>query len=152
MNGTEARKTAIEPTRRFIRSYDDLDVYRRSMALLKPVHRLVLRFPDYEKFDLASQMRRACKSVPANIAEGYGKRRSAKEFQFFLSNALGSATEMEVHLKIARELEYLSEDDYVTLFTEYEIVGKQLFRLMQHWRTLESASPTSHVQEPNHEV
>ena len=118
------------------------------MALLKPVHRAVLRFPDYEKFDLASQVRRACKSVPANIAEGYGKRRSAKEFQSFLSNALGSSTEMEVHLKIARELEYLSEGEFATLFAEYEIVGKQLFRLMQHWRTLEAPSPISRLKEP----
>jgi len=140
---------AAEETRKFIRRYDDLDVFQRSMALLKPIHDLVLKFPDYEKFDLANQMRRASKSIPANIAEGYGKRRSAKEFQAFLSNALGSATEMEVHLKIARTLEYISEDEYRTLQAEYEIIGKQLYRLMQHWRTLESSPPTSHLQEPH---
>ena len=64
-----------------IKSFHDLEVYQRGMALLRPVHDLVLTFPDYEKFDLASQLRRACKSVPANIAEGYAKRRSAKEFR-----------------------------------------------------------------------
>ena len=134
-------------TRKFIRSYEDLDVYQRSMALLKPVHDMVLKFPDYEKFDLANQLRRASKSIPANIAEGYGKRRSAKEFQSFLSHALGSATEMEVHLKIARALDYISADEFTWLHAEYEIVGKQLYRLMQHWRTLDSPAPTSHLQE-----
>ena len=50
--------------------------------------------------------------------------------------------------KIARELEYVSSDDYATLASEYEIVGKQLYRLMQHWRTLDSSPPTSRLQEP----
>jgi four helix bundle protein len=148
----ERTVVCAEPARRFIRSYDDLDVFQRSMALLKPIHAAVLRFPDYEKFDLASQLRRACKSIPANIAEGYGRRRSAKEFQSFLSNALGSATEVEVHLKIARELDYLSESEFNGLLGAYQIIGKQLYRLMQHWRTIDSSPPSSHLQEPNHEV
>jgi four helix bundle protein len=143
----QALVCAEEP-RKFIRRYDDLDVFQRSMSMLKPIHRAVMSFPDYEKFDLSNQMRRASKSIPANIAEGYGKRRSAKEFQSFLSHALGSATEMEVHLKIARELEYISDQAYASLQGEYEIIGKQLYRLMQHWRTLDSPSPTSHLQEP----
>jgi four helix bundle protein len=119
------------------------------MALLKPTHAVALRLPDYEKFDLANQIRRAAKSIPANIAEGYGKRRSAKEFQSFLSNALGSATELEVHLKVARELDYLPDDVTSALISECEIVGKQLYRLMQHWRTIETTLPTSHLQEPS---
>lgn len=56
--------------RRPIRSFRDLEVYQRSWALLQPVHILALTFPDYEKFDLANQVRRAAKSIPANIAEG----------------------------------------------------------------------------------
>lgn len=56
------------------RGYRDLDVYKRSFALLGPVHTLVKTFPDYEKWDLAQQMRRAAKSIPANIAEGYALR------------------------------------------------------------------------------
>lgn len=137
-----------EPVRKFVRSYSDLDVFQRSMAPLKPVHAAALRLPDYEKYDLASQIRRAASSIPANIAEGYGRRRSAKEFQSFLSNALGSATELEVHLKVARELEYLPEEVTIALIAECQIVGKQLFRLMQHWKTIETSLPTSHLPEP----
>jgi hypothetical protein len=43
------------------KGYEDLEVFRRGLALQKPIHGLVLRFPDYEKYDLANQMRRACK-------------------------------------------------------------------------------------------
>jgi len=138
-----------EPKRKYIRSYEDLDVFQRAMALLKPVHQAVLGFPKYEQYDLASQIRRACKSIPANIAEGYGKKRSAKEFQAFLSNALGSATELEVHLRIAYELEYLDEETSTRLIAECHIIGQQLYRLMQHWRTIEASLPTSHLQEPS---
>jgi four helix bundle protein len=120
-----------------IRSYRDLEVYQRGMALLKPIHALVLTFPDYEKFDLASQLRRACKSVPANIAEGYAKRRSAKEFRAYLANAMGSATEMEVHLEIARELGYITDEECARLVDEYQILARQLYRLIEKWRSFE---------------
>jgi len=53
-----------------ITSYRDLDVYKRLMKALVAVHKMVLSFPEYERFALADQMRRASKSVPTNIAEG----------------------------------------------------------------------------------
>jgi four helix bundle protein len=116
------------------------------MKLLRPVHELVLGFPDYEKFDLANQLRRASKSVPANIAEGYAKRRSAKEFRAYLANAMGSATEMEVHLEIARELRYMSDERCAELVSEYQIVARQLYRLIEKWRTIDLRPPTSDLQ------
>ena len=140
-----------QPARRFIRTYEDLDVYQRAMDALMRVHRLVLNFPDYEKFDLAHQLRRSSKSVPANIAEGYAKKRSPKEFRAFLTNALGSATEVEVHLKIACRLEYVGDHEARELIAEYEIIGKQLYRLIEHWRKLDSPRPTSDLSEPPRE-
>ena len=115
-------------------------MYRRAFALLKPVHDLVLRFPDYEKYDLCNQMRRASKSVPSVIAEGYARNRSPKEFCSYLSQALGSANEMEVHFEVARELGYIGQEDYEHFVGEYRIVGKQLTRLIQYWRSRESQS------------
>jgi four helix bundle protein len=126
-----------------IKSFHDLEVYKRGMALLKPVHDAVLTFPDYEKFDLANQLRRASKSVPANIAEGYARRRSAKEFRAYLANAMGSATEMEVHLEIARKLGYLSADESACLVSEYQILARQLDRLIEKWRGPDLRPPTS---------
>ncbi len=58
-----------------ITTYRDLEVYRRSMQALIAVHKMPLSFPDYEKFALADQVRRASKSIPTNIAAGYGRRR-----------------------------------------------------------------------------
>ena len=116
-----------------IRSYEDLEVYQRAMALLTQVHRLALDLPDFERYNLADQMRRASKAIPANIAEGYGKRRSAREFKAYLTTALGSANEMLVHLKIAADLDYVPREHCDELTAAYTIVGKQLHRLIERW-------------------
>ena len=125
---------ALAPPQKAIHSYEDIEAFQRAMTLLKPIHELALSLPDYERFDLASQMRRACKSIPANIAEGYGKKRSAKDFRSYLANALGSTNELLVHLQIAQSLGYIKVDESETLIDDYRIVGKQLTRLMERWR------------------
>lgn len=134
--------------RRFVRSYADLDVYQRGMSLLKPVHDLALTLPDYEKYDLANQMRRACKSVPTNIAEGYGRRRSPKEFKQFLTTAMGSATEMEVHLEIAHRLGYVGDQQFTDLQDGYRVIARQLYRLIEHWHSVDTRPPNSDLSEP----
>ena len=116
-----------------IRSYEDLEVYQRAMALLTQVHRLALDLPDFERYNLADQMRRASKAIPANIAEGYGKRRSAREFKAYLTTALGSANEMLAHLKIAADLDNVPREHCDELTAAYTIVGKQLHRLIERW-------------------
>lgn len=116
------------------KGYEDLEVYRRAFSMLTPVHQLALSFPDYEKYDLANQMRRAAKSVPTNIAEGYARRRSPREFCSYLAISVGSANEMEVHIKIARELNYASEALSAPMLVEYQTIGKQLTKLIQYWR------------------
>jgi four helix bundle protein len=73
------------------RGYRGLEVYQRSLDALVRVHELVASLPDFEKYDLASQLLRASKSLAANIAEGYAKRRSPKEFIAYLTSALASA-------------------------------------------------------------
>jgi four helix bundle protein len=103
------------------------------MGLLAPLHVLVRRLPEVERFELASQLRRAAKSIPANIAEGYGKKRSAKEFKSYLGHALGSANEVIVHLEIAVAVGYVTQEDIQALVDGYEIVAKQLFRLIESW-------------------
>lgn len=122
-----------------IRSYEDIEAYQRAMRLLSPVHRLVLNFPEYERFELASQLRRATKSILANIAEGYGKNTSVREFKAYLNNALGSANETIVHLKVAQELGYVAPEDVEELIAGYTVVAKQLHRLRDTWQTFGSA-------------
>ena len=124
--------------------YERLDVYQRAIALLPRVHAVFLMLPDVERYELASQMRRASRSVPTNIAEGYAKRRSSKEFCAYLTTAMGSANEMEVHLKIAAQIGYLDSDVHHQLVGDYSIVGKQLNRLIASWR----GSPVTSDQQP----
>jgi four helix bundle protein len=114
--------------------FRDLDVYKRSMALLKPVLTLSLELPGYEKYDLASQMRRASKSIVANIAEGYALRVAPRLFCKHLRIAYGSASEMRAHFDVALELGYISSAVHEDFQGQYTIVAKQLFKLWQHWR------------------
>jgi four helix bundle protein len=126
----EVGKTAQGP----IRSYEDLDAFKRALALVRRVHEFALTLPEYERFDLCSQVRRASKSVPANIAEGYGKRRSSRHFKVYLENAIGSANEMVVHLQIAQSLNYGEAATLDDMIEGYRVVGRMLVRLAQNWR------------------
>ncbi|HEY7269974.1 MAG TPA: four helix bundle protein [Dehalococcoidia bacterium] len=118
---------------RELQGYRALEVYQRSMDALVLVHELAATLPEFEKYDLASQLRRASKSVPANIAEGYAKRRSAKEFVSFLGNAMGSANEVQVHLEIGVRLKYFSGERTAAVGDEYDIIGRQLTQLIRSW-------------------
>jgi len=117
------------------KGYEDLEGYQRAFALQKPIHQLVLEFPDYEKYDLANQMRRACKSVVSNIVEGYARQRSPRELCSYLAVSVGSANEAEGHLKTAHALDSVVEARAAEFIEEYQIVGKQLTRLIQFWRS-----------------
>ena len=117
-----------------IASYRDLEVYRRSMGVLIDVHRMIAGFPAYELRELGSQMRRASKSVPLNIAEGYGRRKSEKDFKCFLSTAMGSANEMVVCLEMCKLLDYSASEDCDKLIASYDELGRMLNGLIQSWR------------------
>jgi four helix bundle protein len=138
-----------------IQSFEDLEVFRRAMALVKPVHDLVRDFPPFEQADLGQQMRRASKSVPANIAEGFSRRLTARDFKLYLAHALGSANEMTVHLRIAVALEYAPELKLGPLIEEYRILARQLARLIQVWRDprereIPSPRPTPRLIHSDH--
>lgn len=80
-----------------IRSYKDLIVWQKSVKLVSAIYQLTRKFPRFEQFGLASQMQRAAVSIPANIAEGYG-RNTKNEYANFLRIAHGSLTELETLL------------------------------------------------------
>jgi four helix bundle protein len=91
------------------RSYRDLVGWQRAMQLSRASYAVARRLPDWETFGLASQIRRASASVPAQIAEGHGSAYRG-EFPRFLSIAQGSLTEPETHLLLCVEVDYLRRE------------------------------------------
>ena len=102
------------------RSYKDLVVWQKGIALAKVIYRLTQSFPAEEKFGLVSQMRRAVVSIPSNLAEGQA-RHTAGEFVQFISHAEGSAAELDTQLILAVELGFTKK---ATALTTYEMVDE----------------------------
>jgi four helix bundle protein len=95
---------------RWIDRGEDLDVFQRAYQVSLVVHRAGLRFPRIERFALADQVRRASKSICANLAEGFGRQRlSRPEFRRFVVMAIGSAEEMQVWALYCRDLGDIDE-------------------------------------------
>ncbi len=119
-----------------IKSYRDLDVYKRSRQLLLPVYQLAEKLPQDERFDLRDQMRRAAKSVIDNIVEGYSHKETPAKAKSFWRNSMGSANEMVEHLEQVILLNYSASASVQPLADEYTVIAKQLNQLIQNWKTL----------------
>ena len=117
-----------------IASYKDLRIYQRSYELALEIHKATAKFPVQERRELGSQLRRAATSVPINIAEGYGRKRSPEDFKRFLVIALGSSNEVSVILDLVRDLGYLQKETHLRLAQDYTDVGKGINKLIQVWR------------------
>ena len=113
-----------------IRSYRDLRVWQEGMALAEACYLLTKRFPKDELFGMTSQIRRAASSVPANIAEGYG-RNSKGDYIQFLRIAQGSLKELETHLTLSGRVGLVAESETKNAMEECDRLGKMLHRLIQ---------------------
>lgn len=111
-------------------NYKNLIVWEKSVTLSVYVYEVVAKFPEYEKFALASQMRRSSVSVPSNIAEG-SKRGTKKDFKNFLCIASGSGAELETQIHIANRLGYIQENDYDRLCGELDEIMKMIGGLVK---------------------
>jgi len=105
--------------------FHKLTTWRKAMQLTKKVYEATRTFPDFEKFGLCSQLRRAAVSVPSNIAEG-SQRGSDKDFAQFLRIAKGSLAEIQTQILIAKELEYLSEEALKSILGDISGLSKML--------------------------
>ena len=119
------------------RSYRDLDVWKRSMALAEAVWRLSSRFPAEERFGMTSQLRRAATSVPANIAEG-AERHGTGEFLHFLGIASGSLAETETFLMLAERLGLIPPEKLKDALDQSEEIGRMLNGLKRSLRSRSS--------------
>lgn len=110
--------------------YKTLKAWQHAQRLAIESVRASRRFPDYEQAALADQLRRACYSVPLNIAEG-NTRYGSRECRRFLDTARGSLAEVETILEMARELEYLTAADFGRLEALTSETGRTLWGLLK---------------------
>src|SRR5256885_4069856 len=113
-----------------MKDFRDLKVWDRAHQLTLRVYKVSAHFPREELFGLISQMRRCSASIEHNIAEGCGKRGN-NEFQRFLQIASGSASELEYHLLLARDLNFLTDTDYRELNEELSTLRRMLTSRLQ---------------------
>ena len=112
-----------------MQNFRDLNVWKKGHELALAVYRVSAAFPKGEQYGLTSQIRRACTSIPANIAEGCG-RGSNTELARFLQIAMGSASELEYHLLLARDLGFLNEPGYEALAGQVTEIKRMLTSLI----------------------
>jgi four helix bundle protein len=110
--------------------FRDLKVYQQAYQLAMEIFRESKSFPKEEKYSLTDQIRRASRSVPANIAEGYRKKRYPKMFVSKMVDADGEATETQVWLDFARDCGYLTPQIQAKLTKGYEEIGRMLGRMI----------------------
>ncbi len=118
-----------------IQSYRDLLVWQKSMDLAVTCYVETKSFPREELYGLTSQIRRSAASVPANIAEGYG-RDSKGAYGQVLKNAQGSVKELETHVMLSRRIGLVSEECETTLLARADEIGRMLRALI---RSIESS-------------
>jgi four helix bundle protein len=110
-----------------LQGFEDLEVFRRAYRVSLEVHRASLEFPRIEQWALADQIRRASKSVCANLVEGFGRQAWSKsEFRRFLMMATGSADEMQVWTLYARDLGYIGAEAAERWRGEYREIARML--------------------------
>ncbi len=116
-----------------IRSYADLEVYQESYKLVLEIYQISKAMPEAERRELGYQLRRAAVSIPANIAEGCGRKESVAEFKHFLRTALGSNNEVRVLVDLVHDLGYINKETHTDLSRRYEVNGRRLYALIQRW-------------------
>ncbi len=130
-----------------IRGYRDLEVWQKAMDMAVACHQLAACFPANEQYGLASQLRRAAVSVPANIAEGKG-RRGKREFIRFLLIAHGSLAEVETHLELAKRLGYAKPSRAEELQDQAAEVGRMINGLVKALKTRSNSDPRAPTPKP----
>lgn len=114
----------------FAKSFRDLEVYQESLALALEIHEFAKTLPPEERFVLADQMRRASRSVPANISEAWRKRRYKAAFIAKLSDAETEAAEMQCWLDFSLKAKYMNQTVYKDFDQRYECVISKLITMI----------------------
>lgn len=125
-----------------MRNYRDLEVWAKAHSLTLPLYRNSQKFPREEIYGVTSQLRRAAASIGANLAEGCGRRTNA-EFARFVRIALGSASELDYHLLLSRDLGFLGDREFAQALKELTSVRKMLTSLLNRVQVEVETKPNS---------
>jgi four helix bundle protein len=130
MMASHSSKVASRESNGSVVLYRDLRAWQFSMDLVVDYYDLVRSYPKEELFALSSQIRRAATSIPANIAEGWG-RESRNEYIRFLQIAQGSLKELETHLLVSERVGLASHGQISTILVRADLVGRTLHALIR---------------------
>ena len=137
-----------------IRSFTDLNAWKEGHKLVLMIYEATQRFPQKEVYELANQLRTAVASITSNIAEGFS-RQSYKEKVYFYSVALGSCTEVQNQILIARDVGYTSKENFQKIATQSVIVNKLINGLIKKSKSMihnSGSNPLRRSQIPRHPI
>lgn len=127
-SGIENRE--LQPIKIYARTAKDLEVFKKAYALSLEIHQAAERFPKHELYSLADQLKRATRSICANLAEGFAKQKDSKpEFARFISMCIGSCAEVDIWLSYTADLGYADVADCSRWQAGYDVVLKMLRNL-----------------------
>ncbi|GEL11393.1 four helix bundle protein [Flavobacterium glycines] len=106
-------------------TFKDLLIWQKSMTLITQIYQSTNQFPKEEIFSLTSQIRRSAISIPSNIAEGFG-RESKQDFLRYLNISIGSLFEFQTQLEIAKNINYLNENEFNNIFEDSREIERML--------------------------
>jgi four helix bundle protein len=116
-----------------VRDYKKLNVWEKSHELALDIYKASANFPKDEVYGLSSQMRRACVSIPSNLAEGCG-RKGDTELSYFIQIALGSSNELEYQLLLAHDLQFINNELFNNLNDQVDHIRRMLILLLKKTR------------------
>lgn len=120
-----------------IKSFTDLNVWREGHKLVLSIYKITQGFPEFEKFGLTNQIQRAGVSITSNIAEGFSRKNKKEKSQFFYM-ALGSLTEVQNQLLIARDLGYIKSAKFEEVANQTVVVSRLLNGIIKSSKSLNS--------------
>ena len=131
--GLKSQNPEAIAKRKGMQSYKDLEIYKIAHQLAVEIHKMTLeKLPKFEMFEEGSQIRKSSKSIPATIAEGFGRKQYQQEFIKFLTYAIASLDETKEHLGLLQDTGSLAEKNLSqSLLVKYEELGKKIYRFRE---------------------
>ena len=124
-----------------VKSYNDLEIFQESYYLAVKIHDLTLKLPTFELYEEGSQLRRASKSIAANIVEGFGRKRYKKDLIKFLTYAYASCDETKVHLNFIFDTGNITDQQFEKYQEKYKNLSRKIHNFI---KSIENGHTSQH--------